>query len=375
MRHRFPSIDDLLTRLDPSYPVFCIFPEVLKARAAEFVAGFPGTVLYAVKCNPHQYVLRALFEAGVKDFDTASLPEIARVHEQLPTAKCYFNHPVKGTGALDSARRIYGLEDYVVDHANELEKLKRIVGSDCTAEVRLATPKGSAVYDLSAKFGATPDDGVALLRQAYAYGMRTALAFHVGSQCHDPRAFATALEIAARVAEEADVPLAYLDVGGGFPAKYQADVPPLAAYFDIIRSETKRLGLDLPLLAEPGRALVADGCSLLAQVHLRRGDALYINDGVYGCLSEIRDGDLDPPVRGIGRQRTLTGEHQPFRIFGPTCDPIDVLKVPFHLPADIQEGDWIEIGMLGAYSLALQSGFNGFITDAVVQVEGWRTVW
>jgi ornithine decarboxylase len=128
-------------------------------------------------------------------------------------------------------------------------------------------------------------------------------------------------------------------------------------------------------MGEPGRALVANGCSVLTQVHLRKGNDLYINDGIYGCLSEIRDGDLDPPVRAIRRKKGGGGEPladhlQPFRIFGPTCDSLDVLKLPFHLPDNIQEGDWIEFGLMGAYSIGMQTGFNGFVTDTIVRIDG-----
>lgn len=367
---RFASVEDVLNRLDPSYPMFCVFPEVLKNRARLFIDNFPGTVMYAVKCNPHEFVLKAFHEAGVRDFDTASLTEIARINELFDDARCYFNHPVKGRGVLDSANRVYGIKDYVIDHIGELDKLTEVVGTDIIVEVRIGTPKGSAIYDLSSKFGASEDDAVALLKEANRRGCKTAIAFHVGSQCIDPDAYRVAMELAAKVAGRAGVPIEYLDVGGGFPGHYTKDIPPLTAYFDVIRKTNEHLALGVKLFCEPGRALVADGCSILTQVHLRKGEDLYLNDGIYGCLSEVRDGYLDPPVRALGRRRTLQGELVPFRIFGPTCDSIDQLRTPFHLPSDISEGDWIEVGLVGAYSLALQSGFNGFLTDAVVKVDG-----
>lgn len=367
---RFSSVADVIRRLDPSYPVFCVFPDLLRERARTFVEGFPGTVLYAVKCNPHPYVLTALNEGGIDHFDTASISEIAKVTEQLPDAHCYFNHPVKGRGALEAAADVYGIKDYVVDHPDELDKLISIAGTDITVEVRIATPKGKAVYDLSAKFGAAPDDAVALLKRAHDFGCRTAIAFHVGSQCLDPAAFRVAMEMAKKVADKAGVPLEYFDVGGGFPASYKQDVPPLQSYFDTIADAKEKLGIDLPLFGEPGRALVAEGCSVLTQVHLRKGDDLYINDGIYGCLSEIRDGDLDPPVRAIRKEGTVEGALRPFRIFGPTCDSLDVLKLPFYLPENIREGDWIEFGLMGAYSIGMQTGFNGFVTDTIVRIDG-----
>lgn len=366
----FLSVADVIRRLDPSYPVFCIFPDILRKRAQDFVTGFPGTTLYAVKCNPHPIVIEALNEGGVDHFDTASIFEIAKVIEQLPEAHCYFNHPVKGRGALDTAADVYGITHFVVDHIDELNKVIEIAGTDVTIEVRLSTPKGSAIYDLSAKFGTTAENGIELLKEAHRRGCRTAIAFHVGSQCLKPDAFRIAMEIAAGVARHANVPIEYLDVGGGFPATYKMQVPPLSAYFDVIAQTKSRLGLTMPLFAEPGRALVADGCSVLTQVHLRKGDDLYINDGIYGCLSEIRDGDLDPPVRAIADDRALSPKLKPFRLFGPTCDSLDVLRPLFPLPEDIAEGDWIEFGMMGAYSIGMQTGFNGFVTDAIVRVDG-----
>ncbi|HEX7775149.1 MAG TPA: type III PLP-dependent enzyme [Parvibaculum sp.] len=372
---RFKSVAEVAARLDPSYPVFVVFPDILKARAKMFLDGFPGTVLYAVKCNPDVHVLRALHEAGVRHFDTASLPEIAKVSELFPDAHCYFNHPVKGRGALEAADEVYGIEHYVVDHHSELDKLIEVVGNDITVEVRIATPKGHALYNLSSKFGASHEDAVTLLKDAHERGCKTAIAFHVGSQCPDPLAYRVAMQAAAEIAREASVPIEYLDVGGGFPVTYGDPVPPFEAFFEAIRTAKRDFALDMPLLAEPGRALSAEGCSVLAQVQLRKGDDLYINDGVYGCLAEIQLGELKPPVRAIAHptrtRRTIDNEvMQSFRLFGPTCDSLDVFKVHFELPDWIGEGDWIEFGRMGAYSIGMQTSFNGFFTDTVVEVEG-----
>lgn len=371
---RFSSVDEVVARLNPSYPVFVVFPDVLAQRARDFIAGFPGTVLYAVKCNPDPHVLRALYGAGIRHFDTASLSEIAKISELFSDAHCYFNHPVKSRGALESASDVYGIEHYVVDHIGELDKLNQVVGTDITVEVRVTTPKNKSVYNLSSKFGAQPDAAVALLKEAHKRGSRTAISFHVGSQCPDPMAYRKSLEVAVDVAKQAGVEISYFDIGGGFPADYGDPIPPLEAYFDVIRQAQRDLAIDAPLYAEPGRALVADGCSVLVQVQLRKGDDLYINDGIYGTMSEIHLADLRPPVRAIARSGEVQGEKKPFRLFGPTCDSLDVFKVKFELPADITEGDWIEFARMGAYSIGMQSGFNGFFTDTVVQVSGASTI-
>lgn len=371
---RFSSVAEVIERLNPSYPVFMVFPEILKDRARAFLAGFPGTVLYAVKCNPDPHVLRSLYEAGIRHFDTASLPEIAKINELFADAHCYFNHPVKSRGALESASDVYGLADYVVDHMAELDKLCEVVGTDITVEVRIATEHGRAVYDLSSKFGARHRDAVALLKEANRRGTRTAVAFHVGSQCPDPDAYRLAMIDAAEIIREAGVPIEYLDTGGGFPVEYGTPVPPITAFFDVIIRARDELGLSMPLFAEPGRALSADGCSVLAQVQLRKDGDLYINDGVYGCLAEIQLGGQKPPVRALrladGKCGPVSGATRTFRIFGPTCDSLDVFKVQFELPDGIEEGDWIEFRRMGAYSIGMQTAFNGFFTDTVVEVAG-----
>ena len=367
---RFPFVRSMMDQLDPSYPIFVVWPDVIRAKVSVFIDHFPGEVLYAVKCNPHPLILETLFGAGIRSFDTASLPEISQVRDLLPDANCYFNHPVKGRGALETAADVYGLADFVIDDAKELDKIEQIVGTDATISVRFATGGTGAVFDLSTKFGVSADDAVRLLQDVARRGMRPALTFHVGSQCIDVEAYRTALVTAKTIIEKAGVELAYLDIGGGFPAPYTGVKVDLEAMLKVISDTVTETALDMPLLCEPGRALVVDGCSLLLQVHLRKGDTLYVNEGIYGCLSEVNIGKFIMPTRAFGRGRTLKGDPKAFRIFGPTCDNLDVLDSPFLVPDDIQEGDWIEVGLMGAYSLALASGFNGFVTETVVAVDG-----
>lgn len=372
---RYPTVMDVLKDLRPGYPVMCLRRETLQARARVFLEGFPGRVLYAVKCNPLPSVLRAFYQAGIRDFDTASLPEIAQVSELFNDAKCYFHHPVKGRAAIRNAYHVYGVRHFTVDHIDELEKvLAETRADDVVIHVRFATPPGHARFDLSAKFGATPVDAADLLEEANRRGLSVGLAFHVGSQCLAPEAYDVALRLAETIIEDAGTPLAYLNVGGGFPADYPGmEPPPLESYFDAIRDGIRRL--DLPpsceVLCEPGRALVADGCSLLLQIQLRRGDRLYVNDGVYGALSDLYwTKDLNPPVRLLRPDGPPPSEEDTaFTVYGPTCDSMDVLPLPWSLPDDAREGDWIEVGQVGAYSTAVSTNFNGLRLETFVEVD------
>lgn len=359
--------------LTPSYPVYCLAPGALARSARQFLTDFPGRVLYAVKCNPHPRVLKALYDAGIHHFDTASLPEIAQVREAFRDASAYFMHPVKSRAAIGMAYGAYGVKVFVVDHPAELAKVLDATGGEgVSIVVRLKTPKAEALYNLSDKFGAEPGVAAELLREVQNEGLRPGLAFHVGSQCLTPAAYTEALEITGNVIERSGVDLHILDVGGGFPIAYPGqDAPPIDAFVTAIKDGIERLALrnDCVLMCEPGRAIVANGCSLLVQVLLRKEDEIYINDGIYGSLSEMVVANMQLPVRLIRLDGEPCRELIDFTVYGPTCDSVDVLPSPFRLPADVREDDWIEIGQIGAYSSAVASRFNGFLADTFVEVE------
>jgi ornithine decarboxylase len=364
----------MVRALKPSYPVYCMRPHVVKRSATAFLEAFDGRVLYAVKCNPHPLILRPLYEAGVRHFDTASLTEITQVRELFRDAECYFMHPVKGRSAIRMADEVYQVEHFVVDTMDELHKVLDEAGGEGLAIiVRIATPSAGAAYELSNKFGARQQEAVELLQAIKAEGCQAGIAFHVGSQCPSPRAFKTALGMVGEILDAAKVDLHYLDVGGGFPALYIGqDIPPLSDFFAEIEEGVKDLKLrrDCVLMCEPGRALVADSMSVVTQVHQRRGDTIYINDGIYGSLSETVTARLRFPVRPIRLEGPEFAEDQmDFTVYGPTCDSTDVLPMPIRLPSDVKEGDWIEFGRIGAYSNALTTRFNGFFPDAYVTVE------
>lgn len=370
---QFPDVAAVARALSPGYPVYCLRPEVLAETARRFISQFPGTVLYAVKCNPHPLVLSALYKGGVRHFDTASLTEIAQICDTYPDAHAYFMHPVKGRAVIKSASSVYGIRHFVIDHEDELNKVIDVAGVEGTViVVRVDTPPADdALYHLAAKFGADAGEAARLMTLAKERGCKAGLAFHVGSQCRSPDAYAKALAVIGEVIDMAGFQPTCLDVGGGFPAAYgDRPTPPMEDYMAAIRGGLKELDLSptVEVMAEPGRALVAHGCSLLTQVQLRKGDRLYINDGIYGSLSEMSQVAVRLPARLIrldGPVSEMAGE---FVLNGPTCDSLDVLPGTFTLPADVREGDWIEIDQIGAYSNALATRFNGFHPETFVQV-------
>jgi len=366
------SVDALVAHLRPEEPLHCLRPAVIAGAARSFLAAFPGEVLYAVKCNPEPAVLRALWQGGVRRFDCASIGEVRLVRSMFAEASIHFMHPVKPRGAIRESWARHGVRDFVLDSAEELAKILQETAGDpgLGLIVRLALPKGGAMYDLSGKFGAAHDDAVALLRAARPHATRLGVSFHVGSQCMEPAAYARAVALAAAVIREAGVAVEVLDVGGGYPVAYpDITPPPLTAFTGAIAIAVAEEGLSgLELWAEPGRALVAGGTSVVLQVQHRRGDALFVNDGVYGALSDAGAPAFRFPVRLIRPGGGGATETVPFAFFGPTCDSADHMKGPFPLPADIREGDWIEVGQLGAYGAALRTAFNGFDRAGIVEV-------
>jgi ornithine decarboxylase len=370
----FATVESLIETLRPVGPVYVLFPEKFRIARRRF-SEFSGDTLYAVKANPAPDVLDLVYAAGTRHFDTASLPEIELVRGRYPDAICHFMAPVRMAGTARIAFEKHGIRDFVVDCDFELDKLLAETngGRDCRIFVRLATRPGGAVFDLSGKFGTTAEDASALLHRIDKAGAAPALTFHVGSQCLSPLSYAQAIELARRTAALAGVEIAALDLGGGFPAPYLGqDLPPYPAYFAAIGEALAMLpnAGTLSLLCEPGRALIAEGVSLVTQVVLRKGDKLYINDGIYGSFDELTLPGSTTDYRtsafmldAEGRAVVKSGAGLAFSMYGPTCDTLDVLPRTFLLPATIAAGDFIVFESIGAYSYAVRTNFNGFLPD------------
>lgn len=366
---QFSNVLSLVKKLKPNYSIYCLRPQILRNTAVKFTKLFPGKVMYAVKCNPHPLVLNALSQGGISRFDVASAAEVAQIGNTFPDADIYFMHPVKSRQAIRMAYNDYGVRHFAIDHYNELQKvIEETGGKNLTVMVRVKTPPSEgSLYHLAKKFGAEPAMAAKLMQQAKEAGVQVGITFHVGSQCIEPQAYSRALEMIGQVIEMAGIKPVCLDVGGGFPVAYPGrDIPPLTEYMAAIESGIAdlALGSDVEIFAEPGRALVAAGCSLLTHVQLRKEEQLFINDGVYGALSELLDSKTALLTKVVRLDGAVTTQVQEFSVCGVTCDSTDMLPSPLCLPVDVKEGDWLEIDCVGAYSNALSTNFNGFRSDA-----------
>jgi ornithine decarboxylase len=363
----FKSALALIAARRPDRPTFGLRPHAAGRAARWFLAHFPGDVAYAVKANSSPFLLGALYGAGIRHFDVASLPEIEDA-ATIPDAQLHFMHPVKSRTAIRRAFVEFGVRSFSLDSEDELKKIQEETGNcpDLTLWVRLAVPAKNAKVPLERMFGTTGPKAVKLLSKTRQIAKQLGLTFHVGSQTTTPEAYFSALEEVRKHVVKAGVLLDRLDVGGGFPSVYAHSHPaPMQSYVDMIRERVETLPVreDCRLMCEPGRALVAEAESLIVRVNARRGQELFINDGAYGALFDAAHLNWVFPVRHLpasGRSGPASAELVPFSFWGPTCDSIDHMKGPFLLPNTVKEGDYLEIGNIGAYGRAIAGRFNGY---------------
>jgi len=359
----------------PVQPVTLLRPHAARRAARFFVEKFPGRSLYAVKANPSPDLLQILWDVGVTHYDVASIGEVRLVHDVLPQAVLCFMHPVKAEEAIAEAYFDHGVRTFSLDTTEELEKIVRatsvdgVAPSDLNLLVRIRVSSEHAKLSLASKFGADPRDVSGLLVAARQAADALGICFHVGSQAMTPAAFAEAMNRVRTAILDAAVTVDIVDVGGGFPSSYPGmEPPPLETFFAVIHQtfEALPISYSAELWCEPGRALCAEYASVLVRVEKRRGDELYINDGAYGALFDAAHIGWRYPVRLVRDQESRVRPGA-FSFYGPTCDDLDRMAGPFELPADVGTGDYIEIGMLGAYGCAMRTQFNGFgVTEAAI---------
>lgn len=357
------SASALIDRCRPERPVRGLRPHAAGRAARWFLDNFPGDVAYAYKANSSVFLIGALYGAGIRHFDVASLPEIEDA-ATIPDAHLHFMHPVKSRHAI---RRAYdlGVRSYSLDSEDELKKIVEATGGarDLILWVRIAVPAINSRIPLERKFGTFGVEAADLLVKTRQVAAEIGLTFHVGSQTSTPDAYVTALGEVHRIIVKSGVMIDRLDIGGGFPSRYpDSDPAPLQDFIDVISAGIEALPVkeNIKLMCEPGRALVSEAESLIVRVDARRGKNLYINDGSYGMLFDAAHLNFIFPMKLVSRSVDPGDPLVPFELWGPTCDSIDHMKGPFMLPDSIAEGDYIEIGNMGAYARAIAGRFNGY---------------
>ena len=369
---KFTDVNELVNTLKPDYPVYCIRPDSIKKSTQFFKNNFPGKVLYAVKTNPNKEVLKYIIANGIKNFDAASINEIQLIRDLKPDAHIYFMHTVKSRNDISEAYHDLGVKDFALDTKDELIKILEATNhaKDLTLYIRISISNEHAEIDLSRKFGAHSSEALGLVRLCKEHANKIGISFHVGSQCMHKISFAKAISEVGNIIKKTKITPDIINVGGGFPSIYPDLNPePIENYLNEIKDSIAKLNLPIvpKLICEPGRAIVAESGSTIVKVNLRKKHKLYINDGTYGTLFDAGVPNFILPSRMILNGRIQSKKLTAFNFFGPTCDSMDFMKGPFMLPNNIKEGDYIELGQLGAYGLTFRTKFNGFYSDEIFE--------
>ena len=370
---KFKSVDKLVNQLKPTEPVYCIRRDSINIASKFFQNKFPGKILYAVKTNPHPLVLKTIVESGINDFDIASIKEVEAIRSVSPDAKCSYMHTVKSKESINEAYFKYNIKTYSIDTKDELIKILNSTNQakDLELFVRVAVSNEHAEIDLSKKFGAQTSEAIGLYRLTKQYAKKIGLSFHVGSQCMHPISYSKGINEIKYIIKKTKIVPDVINIGGGFPTVYPDLVPQsLDSYFEEIKNSLNKLKLEKKpeIICEPGRAIVAESGSTIVRVNLRKKQKLYINDGTYGTLFDAGVPNIVYPSRIITSGRIISKKLTSFDFYGPTCDSMDYMKGPFILPNNIKEGDYIELGQLGAYGLTFRTQFNGYYSDSIYEV-------
>jgi len=371
---KFESVDKIVDELKPVNPIYCIRKNSINTACNWFNKNFPGKVLYAVKTNPHEEVIKEIKNGGIDKFDIASIEEIKIIKKIVPDAECFYMNTIKSREHIREAYFNYNIKNYALDTKDELLKIIEATenAQDLNLFVRISISNEHAEIDLSKKFGALSSEVLGLFRLTKAHSAKIGLSFHVGSQCMHPISYTKGIGEMGNIIKKTNIIPDFINIGGGFPTIYP-DLRPqsLNNYIFEIKKALNNLKLEKQpvLMCEPGRALVAESGSTIVKVVLRKKQKLYINDGTYGSLFDAGIPNIVFPSRMIQNGRTISKKLTAFNFYGPTCDSMDYMKGPFILPNNIKENDYIELGQLGAYGITFRTKFNGFFSDQIFEVE------
>jgi ornithine decarboxylase len=361
-------------------PIFVIDHAKIRENYRIFHELLPNVqIYYAVKANSNPEIVRTLFQLGCS-FDVASMPEFMLVYENIRDMpdkerqdwiwdKIIYANTIKPVETLEALDKYKPLVTF--DTLEELRKIKKHA-PNAGLVLRLRVPNTGSMVELSSKFGAHPGEAVDLITEAFATGLVVeGLSFHVGSQCTNFENYVQALQLSANIIREAEERagqrIKILDIGGGFPVRYNPEVKSLRVLARKLNTEIKRLFTpDTQILAEPGRFMVANACTVVAKVigkAIRDGKkCYYINDGIYHTYSGQIFDHVTYPILAFRE-----GEKEISAVFGPTCDAFDTITLGAELP-ELEIGDLVYSENIGAYSHASSTYFNGFPPAKVVHI-------
>jgi ornithine decarboxylase len=355
-------IRDMFESRSLDTPVMLMSRSEVRRNFEALKAALPRVAIhYAIKSNNEQVIINEIFEQG-GNFDVCSAKEIDSVARTgVNPSSLIHSHPIKTVAEFDYAVG-KGVEIFVIDNPNEIQKLARFTNKKLKMLIRYRiNTNTTAVVNLQYKYGCTTDEVLPLAQMIEDSGHEFyGLCFHIGSQCIYPENYVKAINAAQKLISALDMAgfdTRILDIGGGFPVEYVQPIPNIEEFCaPIDRALRKKIRPGIKLICEPGRFISASPVTLVCTVigkSFRNGKMwYYLDDGLYSTFSGIVYDHCQYPV--------VTNKHGNERLSvlaGPTCDSFDVmydgLMVPEH-----EIGDVFVFPMTGAYCAVSGSDFN-----------------
>lgn len=360
-------------------PVFVVDHEKIRQNYRDFKDALPRVqAYYAVKANSLPEIVGTLYKIGAS-FDVASFPEFMIVHQyikDLPDKerqdfiwdKIIYANTIKQIETLQKLNQYKPLVTF--DNIDELKKIKQYAPQAGLC-LRIRVPNTGSMVELSSKFGAHPGEAVDLILAAFETGLVVeGVSFHVGSQCNNFENYVQALQLSSNILKEAESrghKINILDIGGGFPVKYNSKAKSFKTLARKLNTEINRLfPKNIEILAEPGRFMVANAATLVAKVIGKavrdEKPCYYIDDGIYHTFSGVLFDHCTYPIKAFKE-----GDLHVSAVFGPTCDALDTISIAEELP-ELDIGDLVYAENIGAYTIASSTFFNGFPPAKVVHI-------
>jgi len=377
---KYVIIDDTIkSRLLDDSPFYVVDLEKLVEQFTNWKRLLPMVdIYYAVKANPTPIILEVLSSLGV-NFDCASKNEIEIVMKitENDSSRIIFANPCKSPSHIHFANQS-GVEKMTFDSTEELYKIKNIFPTSKLI-LRIAVDDSKSLCKFNKKYGAKMENVRQLFTLANHLGLEiVGISFHVGSGCSSGEPFYNALKsckIVFDISKEYNIDISIIDIGGGFPGS-------LHGSFDEI-SENIRNGIhdffgketSVRFIAEPGRYFVESIQTLviciIGKKRVKSFDdddddedddkyIYYLNDGLYGSFNNIIFEKCEPNI--CHRIKKDDNKLYASRLFGPTCDSMDMIYDSIFLP-ELEIGDYLYVPNFGAYTNTSASNFNGFTTD------------